>query len=192
MKKQLVWIIGLALGFTLLFCSTFVLFYQRAWQRERQAAASPKGIDKPLPESHLIDVKGAKLNDDFVRRGRVVLAFVTPTCGACKREAEFLKTIVGKHEKVQFYGVISFGDEQTSLADAEKIFPFKVFFDEEGKLAAALGIRRVPIKIYLENGVIKKAWGGATVDEKAKDEFVKWLDSVSDCEVTDEAKTKCV
>lgn len=198
MKKQTAWIIGLTLGFTLLFCSSFVWFYQRARQKEQQAltAASketdkPRGIDKPLPEAHFIDINDNKLDDKFVRTGNVILAFVTPTCGACKREAEFLKTVVGKNRHIQFYGIVSFGDKQSSLAEAQKVFPFKVFFDEEGKLAASLGIHRVPIKIYLENGAVKKVWGGATTDETAKNEFVKWLESVSDCEVNSETNQKC-
>ena len=53
-----------------------------------------------------------------------------------------------------------------------------VLFRDGRKLAGQLGIKRVPIKIFVDNGVIKKSWGGATVDEKAKADFIRWLAEV--------------
>jgi hypothetical protein len=94
------------------------------------------------------------------------------------KESEFLKDLVSKRPDVRFYGVISFGDMQTSLRVARQKFPFEVFYDRGFKLARQLGINRVPIKIFLENGVIKKSWGGATVEEDKKAAFVHWLSEV--------------
>jgi hypothetical protein len=65
-----------------------------------------------------------------------------------------------------------------SLREARRKFPFEVFYDRGFKLAGQLGIKRVPIKIFVDNGVIKKSWGGATVDEKAKADFIRWLAEV--------------
>jgi len=93
-------------------------------------------------------------------------------------ESEFLKGVVNKRADVRFYGVVSFGDMEYSLREAKRKFPFAVFYDRGFKLAGQLGIKRVPIKIFVDNGIIKKSWGGATVDEKAKAEFIRWLAEV--------------
>lgn len=77
-----------------------------------------------------------------------------------------------------FYGVISFGDKDGSLRAAEGKFPFKVFYDQGQNLSMSLGIRRVPIKLFVENGIVKKAWGGATVSKEKQDEFITWLKSL--------------
>jgi hypothetical protein len=67
---------------------------------------------------------------------------------------------------------------ESSLRDAKQKFPFKVFFDRGFRLASELGINRVPIKIFVDNGIIKKSWGGATINEKAQGDFVRWLAEV--------------
>ena len=58
----------------------------------------------------------------------------------------------------------------------EKDFPFKLYIDKEPRLAGALGLYRVPIKVFLEDGIIRKSWKGATIDEAEKAAFAKWLD----------------
>ena len=67
---------------------------------------------------------------------------------------------------------------ESSLRDAKAMFPFKVFYDRGFRLAGQLGIKRVPIKIFVDDGVIKKSWGGATIDDKAQRDFVRWLTEV--------------
>lgn len=163
------------MALAILFCASFVFFYGRAQQKTIAAA---KGIDKPLPKANLVDLENQPLADSSLRTGQVVLVFVTADCEACAHEAEFLRTIVSRKDKVHFYGVISYGDKTTSLRAAEQKFPFKVFFDESFQLAHALGITRVPVKLYLEDGVMKKVWGGATNDELKKTAFVQWLDAL--------------
>lgn len=179
MTKQIKWALGLTVGFTLLFCASFVFFFQRAQQKAvasaKEPAASAKAIGKPLPPARFVDSSDQALDDQTIRNGRVILVFVTPDCDACKREAQFLKTVVDQRQDVRFYGVISYGEKKSSLLAAQDVFPFKVFFDENGQLASALGINRVPIKIFLENGTIRKAWGGATTDDEAKLAFSQWL-----------------
>ena len=175
MKTQIKWIIGTTLALAILFCASFVFFYGRAQQK---TIAATKGIDKPLPTANLVDLENKPLADSSLRTGQVVLVFVTADCEACAHEAEFLRTVVSRKDQVHFYGVISYGDKVSSLRAAEQKFPFKVFFDENFQLAHALGITRVPVKLYLEDGVMKKVWGGATNDEQKKTTFVQWLDAL--------------
>ncbi|MGI9055830.1 MAG: hypothetical protein ACR2F2_08525, partial [Pyrinomonadaceae bacterium] len=80
---------------------------------------------------------------------------------------------------VTFYGVTSFGKPEETLTEAQKKFPyFDVYYDAESLLALQLKITKVPIKIYLEDGIIKKVWGGATISEEKKSEFINWLENV--------------
>ena len=141
------------------------------------AATSIEDLDKPLPDARLVNLAGVKLEDNLLRRGKVVLAFVTPTCKPCLNESDFLSTISDRGD-VKFYGVISFGDEKMSLKVADGVFPFEVFYDQESMLARSLKINRVPIKIFLEDGIIRDVWDGSTKTEEAKAEFRDWLSRV--------------
>jgi peroxiredoxin len=175
-SKKLLWISSLAIIFVLVFCTAFVVFYTR--NNRRQAAPDPVNSGKSLPPAELVDDSNQRLADSQLKNGRVILVFVTADCDACQRESEFLKGVVNQRNDVRFYGVISFGDMEYSLREAKRKFPFEVFYDRGFKLAGQLGIKRVPIKIFVDNGIIKKSWGGATVDEKAKAEFIRWLAEV--------------
>ncbi|MCI0563129.1 MAG: hypothetical protein MN733_32020 [Nitrososphaera sp.] len=128
-----------------------------------------------MPEANLIDVHGGKLDDKLLRQGRCILVFVTPDCNACLRDSEFLKTVVDKRKGLPFYGIVSFGERESALDAARKKFPFDVFYDGGFKLAGKLGITRVPIKIFVEDGVIIKTWGGATTEQEEQEEFISWL-----------------
>jgi peroxiredoxin len=175
-SKKIIWIFSLALLFVLVFCAGFAFFYTR--NHQNALAIGPVGSGKSLPSAELVDESNQLLADSELRKGRFVLVFVTSDCDACRKESEFLKDLVGKRSDVTFYGVISFGDMDSSFREAKGKFPFKVFYDRGFHLAAQLGIKRVPIKIFVENGVIKKSWGGATMDDKAKADFVQWLSDV--------------
>ena len=175
-SKKVIWIASLALLFAVVFCVAFVVFYTR--NSRNTAKRDPVNSGKPLPYADLVDENSQPLPDSELKSGRIVLVFITSDCDACRKESEFLKSVVGKRADVRFYGVISFGDMESSLRDAKEMFPFKVFYDRGFRLAGQLGIKRVPIKIFVDDGVIKKSWGGATIDEKAQGDFVRWLTEV--------------
>jgi peroxiredoxin len=155
------------------------LFYTRS-QQKLASDVSPRtqsAFGKELPRVHLTGTSGETVDDQVLRHGKVVVVFVTPDCNACHAEGDFLRAIVNRRSDVTFYGIVSFGKKLTST-EAGELFPFKILYDDGFLLAPKLGINRVPIKLYLENGIITKAWGGATMDENAKADFVRWLDSV--------------
>lgn len=179
MKQHLKLIAGLTLGLTVLFCVSFVFFYRRARPQLVAPAAEPTGIEKPLPEARLVDAAAERLDDQALRSGKVVLVFMSPDCYACKREAEFLKTAVNRRGDVRFYGVVAYGEKESALPTAAKMAPFKVFYDEDSSLAGKLGITRIPVKLFLQDGVIKEVWGGATNDPEKQAAFLQWLDGLS-------------
>jgi len=175
-SKRVIWTSSLAILFVLVFCAAFVFFYTR--NNRNKTAAEPVDSGNALPSAELVDESNQHLADSQLKKGRVVLVFVTADCDACMKESEFLRGLVNKRADVRFYGVISFGDMENSLREAKRKFPFEVFYDRGFRLAGQLGIKRVPIKVFIDNGIIKKSWGGATVDEKAKGEFIRWLTEV--------------
>jgi peroxiredoxin len=173
-KNKIVWLATVAIVFTLTFCAAFAFFFTR-----RHAAASDQeariGSDKPLPHADLIDQNNKILSDAELQKGRFVLVFITPDCDACLKESQFLREALSKRADIPFYGVISFGDKDTALREAKSAFPFAVYFDQRFQLAGQLGIKRVPVKLFVDNGVIKKSWSGATTQEDKKQEFLSWL-----------------
>lgn len=175
-SRKVIWVSSLAVIFVIVFCVSFVVFYTR--NNRNKAAQGPVDSDKSLPSAELVNESNQRLADSQLKNGRVVLVFITSDCDACLKESEFLKDLVNKRADVRFYGVISFGDMESSLREAKRKFPFEVFYDQGFQLAGQLGIKKVPIKVFIDNGIIKKSWGGATVNEKAKADFVQWLAEV--------------
>lgn len=176
-SKKVIWISGLAMLFVLVFCAAFVVFYTRN-TRNKPAKEPVNFSGHSLPAADLVDESNQRLTDSQLKNGKVVLVFITAECDACQKESEFLKDLVNKRTDVRFYGVISFGDMENSLREAKQKFPFQVFYDRGFQLSGPLGINRVPVKVFVENGIMKKSWGGATVDEKKKADFIRWLAEV--------------
>lgn len=186
------WLITLGLSLAAVLGYTASTLQHRARPAEAPGAAAAAGRPgsrpvaelqdregRSLPEAVLIGPDESRLPEDALRRGRVMLVLLTAECGACKKEAEFLRTVVGRRRDITYYGVASFEQDEASIRKAEGMFPFRVFRDDRLRLMQGLNLSRVPIKIYLEDGVIKKTWDGATMDERAKAEFVEWLDGLS-------------
>src|SRR5258705_1376115 len=179
MSKRWIWIAGVIFFLAAVFCVGFVFFYNRIQRSQAETSDSSKSlINKPLPHAQLIDTYGSKVDEQVLRRGRVVLVFVTTDCDACMAEGKFVETLLGRRRDVTFYGLVPFGKRPDSPAVAEEIFPFKVFYDEGSSFVFTMGINRVPVKVFLEDGIIKKGWIGAALTDKAKTSFVEWLDGL--------------
>jgi len=182
LSKRWLTIAGVVLFLIVVFCLGFAFFYHRI-QRTQTAQAKPAEsskslIDKPLPHAELVDVYGAKVDEQVIRTGKVVVVFVTPDCDACKSESKFLGTLLERRKDVAFYGIVPFGTHPNSPNEAQKIFPFRVFYDESNAFVATMGLNRIPVKVFLEDGVIKKGWIGAALTDQARQSFITWLDSL--------------
>jgi peroxiredoxin len=185
MSKRLLTIAGVILFLTAVFCAGFLFFYNRIQRANAEAKAEPVSgepskslIGKPFPTAQLVDARGARVEEHVLRTGRVIVVFVTPDCDACATESKFLRTVVDRRKDVTFYGVVPFGTHPDSPDKIEQQFPFKVFYDEENSYVQSMGINRVPVKVFLENGIIKKGWIGAVQTDEAKSSFTEWLDSL--------------
>jgi hypothetical protein len=179
MSRRKKWAL-MSAGLIILFSVSFVYFYKtfQAKAKNEPPIFPPSALNKPLPKTHLVDVTGAELDSSEFQKGKVVLVVVTEGCHLCLDEAEFINTVMNLRDDVRFYGVVPFGADRSVLKSAEARFPFKLYFDEGGMLGDAFRIDKVPIKLYLEGGILKKGWGGASSNESKKAEFKQWLGSI--------------
>ena len=181
MPKRWLSIAGVIFFLLAVFCAGFVFFYTRMQRSQAETPQPPPSkslIDKPFPHAQLVDINGTAVDEQILRTGRVVVVFVTTDCDACANESKFLEPLVGRRSDVTFYGLVPFGPRPKSPAEAEKMFPFKIFFDQTSSFIATMGINRVPVKVFLENGVIKKGWIGAALTDKDQKSFIEWLETL--------------
>jgi hypothetical protein len=172
-------IAGSILFLSAVFCGGYAFFHNRIQHSHpAESVASKSLIDKPFPHAQLLDIYGSKIDEQVLRRGRVIVVFVTPDCDACGAEGKFLQTLSGRRTDVSFYGLLPFGKPSTPPEVIEQTFPFKVFYDEDHSFVATMGINRVPVKVFLEDGIIKKGWIGAALTDQAKASFTEWLDKL--------------
>ena len=177
MTKEMKLALGVAAGIAILFCSSFAFFFTRIEKRGDTSFLAKSKSGAALPPSSLVDLNGEPLTDADLRTGRVMLVFLSPGCGACHKEIEFLKTVVSKRDDVRYYGVASLGSARPD-PESEKHSPFKVYNDQGSRLALGLGITKIPVKVFVEDGFIKKVWGGASSTDETQLAFVRWLDDL--------------
>jgi hypothetical protein len=189
MSKRWISILGVVIFFAVVFSAGFAFFYSRMPHSEAEvsignprpdkevSAASKSLINQPFPHSQLVDVNGSKVDEQILRQGRVVVVFLSLECDACLTESKFLETLLSRRKDVTFYGLLPFGRPPSPNEAAAK-FPFTVFYDESGSFVSKMGINRVPVKVFLEDGIIKKGWIGAVQTDKSKTSFVEWLDGL--------------
>lgn len=174
----------LALGLILLavFCGSFYFFYRRAQKRTPPASQdlilTEAVLNRPLPQANLVNLSGEQLADEDLRQGKKVLVFMMPDCEPCDRENAFLKTVAESHQDLKFLYVIPFGNKDESLKLAQAKYALAPFYDRGSNLSRSLDIYQVPVKVFLEDGVIKKVWLDATTTDQKRAEFKAWLDSV--------------
>jgi hypothetical protein len=151
---------------------------QEAAARRDALGTLPAHVGRPFPPARFTAPGGATISNGRWREGKVVLVLLTTQCDACIAEATFLRTLIGKRRDVQFLGVLSFEQDEQALRRAQELFPFAVVRDEHMELMSALRISGVPVKIYLEDGVVKRFWGGASLQASAREAFTDWLSNV--------------
>lgn len=170
---KLLWIATILIA---ILAGSLYFFYKRANDSSAQPLILTAAvIDQPLPKAHLVNIAGKLLEDERLRRGKVVLVFTKPECPPCDQENEFLKTLAGNRKDVNFFYIIPFGSKSSSLKEAEGKYAYETFFDDESRLSRRLQVYQVPIKVFLEDGIIRKTWINASITDERKAEFKGWL-----------------
>ncbi len=158
------------------FCGSFYFFMRAQKSPPKQDLILTSAvINQPLPKSNLVNSSGKQLEDERLRRGKVVLVFMMPDCAPCNQENDFLKTVAESRKDVSFIYVLPFGNKNLVLKSAQSKYSLDPFYDDGSNLSRKLEIYQVPIKVFLEDGIIKKTWMDATVDNQRQAEFKDWL-----------------
>jgi len=173
-------ILGAGVILLAIFGVSFFFFYKRAQKTlaNQPLILTPAVINQPLPQADLINLAGQPLDDGKLRHGRVVLVFTLNECAPCDQENQFLKTVVHNDKNVRFFGVIPFGLRDQALKLAQSKYVFETFFDQHSELSRSLQIYQVPIKIYVEDGIIRKVWLDATTEPDQQTAFTQWLNAL--------------
>jgi len=156
---------------------SFFCFYKRAKKKNAPTPlfVASKVINQRLPKTNLVSISGQPLDDEKLRHGKVILAIMMPDCGPCDQENEFLKTIVDSRKDVRFFYVIPFGNKNAVLKLAQSKYALDPVYDNGSNVAKTLEINQVPIKLFLEDGIIRRTWVDATVTSEKQTEFKDWL-----------------
>jgi len=160
----------------LIFITSFLVFYKlKENSSKTPLILTSRVIGQPLPKTNLSDIFGNIFDDENLRHGKFVLVFMMPDCDMCDVEDEFLKTVVGNHQDVSFIYVIPFGNKEKTLELAQNKSALKPYFDNGSMLSRKLELLQVPIKIFIEDGIIKQTWINASLTSEKQTEFKDWL-----------------
>lgn len=178
--KSIIKILAAAVILLTVFSVSFFAFYKKAQKNlpKQPLILTSAVIDKPLPRTNLIDIAGKKLDDVELRHGKVVIAFMMPDCESCDQENEFLKTVVNSRKDVRFVYVIPFGSKDENLRLAHDKYALEPFFDVGSNLSRKLQLHQVPLKIFLEDGIIKQTFIDSAITDRTQNEFRNWLGRV--------------
>jgi peroxiredoxin len=116
---------------------------------------------EPLPATELLDLNGRSLSPDTLRKGKVLLIFLTTDCPACKKELTLLsRADAALAERVTVYGVgVQDQNLVTNFLQANG-FKTKFLFDRDGELMKSLHVKYFPARFVIEDGVITKTTFG--------------------------------
>jgi thiol-disulfide isomerase/thioredoxin len=116
---------------------------------------------EPLPVTELLSLDGKPVPPEILRKGKVLLVFLTTHCQACQKEFKLLSTVASEApQKVKFYGI---GVEDKSLIldfIQENKVNTEIVLDQHGELMKSLSVKYFPTSFLVEDGVIMKTWFG--------------------------------
>lgn len=103
--------------------------------------------------------------DDFekLRKGKVLLVFLTLGCGACKKEIPNVSDALPfLDHRISIYAV--YVEEQNNVERfiQESQISFPVLLDVGGRVFAGLHVTLIPTKVLMEDGIITKIWFGSS------------------------------
>jgi peroxiredoxin len=140
---------------------------QQASARNQTFEANSDGQKQPLPAYHLATLREQKeLSPDELRRGRVLLVFLTTGCGPCIKELDVVSRLYrDAPQELRIYGVGIERPAQIETFVKEFDLKFPMLIDMSAQLAKSLDIHYFPSTYLIEDGVIIHIWRGATQDE---------------------------
>jgi peroxiredoxin len=134
--------------------------------RGRTTTGAAPESGQPLPEYHIANLDQQEIPADELRRGRVLLVYLTTSCEACVKETEVISRLHrDAPPDLRVYGIAIERPAQVATFVKEFDLKFPVLIDMGSQLTRSLDIHYFPSKYLVEDGIIKKVWRGSTQDE---------------------------
>jgi peroxiredoxin len=128
---------------------------------------------QPLPSTELLQLNGEKVPPEILRKGKVVLVFMTTHCQPCQKEFKILSSLQpSTSAKVKIYGV---GVEDRSLIVdfiKEQGVSTDIVLDQHAQLMKSLSVKYFPTSFLVEDGIITRTWFG---NEASENDFMRHL-----------------
>lgn len=108
--------------------------------------------------------------DDYekLKKGKVLLGFLTRSCDACKKEIpNIAQALPSLASRMAVYGVYFEERNEVERFIQENQITFPILLDSGGRVFAGLGIRLIPAKVLIEDGIITKIWFGSSPSKSA-------------------------
>lgn len=122
---------------------------------------------KTLPNTNLVQLDGNSMSPETLRKGKVLLVFLTTDCSACKKELTLLSKVESTlGGRVRVYGVGVQDRNQISNFLNVNEFKTKFLIDKDGLLMSSLQVRFFPARYLVEDGVITKTTFGNSRSQK--------------------------
>lgn len=131
------------------------------------ASVGPVSIARrPLPDYRMVGVDMREVPADALRRGRVLLVYLTTGCDPCVQEVGVISRLHrDAPSDLRVFGVGIERPAQLATFVKEFDLKFPVLVDVGSQLARSMEIHYFPSKYLVEDGVITKEWRGKTKDE---------------------------
>lgn len=174
MNRSRIIIISAGLGALAVLAVSLWLFSRRPGEqppeagagRGRPPAEATSALRQTLPPYRLASLEQHELSADELRRGRVLLVYLTTGCDPCIKEVEVVSRLHrDAPADLRVYGVGIERPAQLATFVKEFDLKFPVLVDMGSQLARSLDIHHFPSKYLVEDGVITRVWRGATRDE---------------------------
>lgn len=128
---------------------------------------------KPLPTTDLLQLNGEKVSPDALRKGKVLIVFLTTHCQPCRKEFKVLSNVEPEMlKRVKIYGI---GVEDKNLINdfiKDNDVKTEIILDQHAELMKGLSVKYFPTSFLIEDGVIVHTWFG---NESSQADLVKHL-----------------
>lgn len=122
-------------------------------------------VNRPLPDFRPKGLGHSEVDVGELRKGRVLLVYLTTDCSHCIKEAEIISGLRRDAPPgLKIYGVAIERAPAVEAFARKANLTFPVLLDEGARLAQSLEIHHFPSKFLVQDGVITRYWRGTTRD----------------------------
>lgn len=132
-------------------------------------------VNRDLPKAKLVDSATGEDFSEEVRKGKVLLIYLSSRCDACIRDARLISNSQPEiSSKIKIYGISFENKEVIKKFVVDERVRFPVLIDSDRALFSQLEIKYFPTKFYAQNGTISKILYGNFPN---KEKFLEYIEN---------------